>query len=83
MEITDFTATGLQDDIKGPIIIDEDRKQVTRRMKDDKCMRLLAIYVSSVYQDFESFLRTDVDLVEHDIKTVLVEYISTFITFEF
>ena len=36
-------------------------------------MKLLAIYVRSVFQDFESFLRTEVDLVEHDINLVLDE----------
>ena len=36
MEITDITATDLQDDIIGPIIIEEYREQVTKRMKDGK-----------------------------------------------
>ena len=45
-------------------------------------MNILAIYTSSVFQDFESFLRTQNDLVEDDIKLVLDEYISSFITYE-
>ena len=40
-------------------------------MKDGKCMRILAIDVNSIFQDFESVLRTEVDLVEDDIKLVL------------
>ena len=36
----------------------------------------------SVFQDFESYLRTEVDLVEDDIKLVLDEYNSSFITYE-
>ena len=42
-------------------------------MRDHKYMRILAIYNSSKFQDFESFLRTEVDLVEDDIRLVLDE----------
>ena len=45
-------------------------------------MRILSIYASSVFQDFESFLRTEIDLIEDDIKLVLDEYNSSFITYE-
>ena len=51
-------------------------------MKDDKYMEILAGYTSSVFQDFESNLRTEVDLVEDDVKLVLDEYNSSFITYE-
>ena len=51
-------------------------------MKDEQYMNILAIYTSSVFQDFESFLRTQIDLIEDDIKLVLDEYISSFITYE-
>ena len=80
--ISEITATDLQDDIIGPIIIEEYREQVTKRMKDDQYMKNLAIYTSSVFQDFESFLRTQIDLVQDDIKLVLDEYNSSFITYE-
>ena len=40
-------------------------------MEDGGYMNILARYTSSVFQDFESFLRTEVDLVEDDIKLVL------------
>ena len=56
--IEDITATDLQDEIIGPIIIEEYNEQVTKRMKDEQYMNILAIYNSSVFQDFESFLRT-------------------------
>ena len=82
MDISDITATDLQDDILGPIVIKEYREQVTKRMEDDKFMKFLAGYTSSVFQDFESFLRTEVDVVEDDIKLVLDEYNSSFITYE-
>ena len=42
----------------------------------------LAGYVSSVFQDFEIFLRTETDLVEDDVRLVLNEYNSRFITYE-
>ena len=82
LDIEDITAADLQDDIKTPIIIDEYKKQVTKRMEDGGYMNILARYISSVFQDFESFLRTEVDLVEDDIKLVLDEYNSNFITYE-
>ena len=82
LDIEDITATDLQDDIIGPIIIEEYKKQVTKRMKDDKYMEILAGYIRSIFQDFESYLRTEVDLVEDDIKLVLDEYNSSFITYE-
>ena len=82
MDIEDITAADLQDDIIGPIIIEEHREQVTKRMKDEQYMNNLAIYTSSVFQDFESFLRTQIDLIEDDNKLVLDEYNSSFITFE-
>ena len=82
LDISDITAIYLQDDIIGPIIIEEYRKQVTKRMKDDKYMKISAGYTSSVFQDFESYLRTEVDLVQDDGKLVLDEYNSSFITYE-
>ena len=82
LDISDITATDLQDDIIGPIVIKEYREQVTKRMKDDKYMEILAGYVSSVFQDFESFHRTEVDLVQDDVILVLDEYNSSFITYE-
>ena len=42
----------------------------------------MAGYIRSMFQDFESYLRTEVDLVEDDIRVVLDENISIFITYE-
>ena len=80
--IKDITATDLEDDIIAPIIIEEYKEQVTKRMNDEQYMNILAIYTSSVFQAFESFLRTHNDLVEDDNKLVLDEYNSNFITYE-
>ena len=51
-------------------------------MKDHKDKRILAIYVNSIFPDFESFLRTEVNLVEDEIRLVCDEFKSNFITFE-
>ena len=82
LDISDITATDLQDDIIGPNIIEEYNEQVTKRMNDEHYMNILAFYTRSVLQDFESFLRTQIDLIEDDIKLVLDEYNSSFITYE-
>ena len=48
-------------------------------MKNEQYMNIVAGYVISVFQDFESYLRTEVDLIEDDIELVLDEYNSRFI----
>ena len=80
--IEDITAADLQDEKIAPIVIKEYKEQVTKRMNDEQYKNILAIYIRSVFQDFESFLRTQIDLVEDDIKLVLDEYISSFITYD-
>ena len=82
LDIEDITAEDLQDEIIAPIIIEEYKKQVTKRMKDDGYMNIVAGYVSSVFKDFESYLRAEVDLVQDDVKLVLDEYNSSFVTYE-
>ena len=82
LDIEDITAEDLQNEIIGPIIIEEYNEQVTKRMNDEQYKNILAIYTRSVFQDFESSLRTQIDLIEDDIKLVLDEYNSSFITYE-
>ena len=82
MDISDITAADLQDDIIAPINIEEYREQMTKRLKDVGYMKIVAGYVSSVFQGFESYLRTEVDPVEDDNKLVLDEYKSSFISYE-
>ena len=67
LDISDITAADLQDDIINPIISEEYREQVTKRMKDEQYMNILSNYTSSVFQDFESFLRTEIELFEDGI----------------
>ena len=76
--ISDITAADSQGYIIGPIITEEYREQVGKRRKGDQYMTILSIYSSSVFQDFESFLRTQFDLIEDDIKLVLDEIIQVF-----
>ena len=66
----------------GPIIIKEYREQVTKRMEDGGYMNILAGCNGSIFQDFENYLRTEVDLVADDIKLVLDKYHSSFITYK-
>ena len=82
LDFSDITDTDLQDDKIGSIIIEENKEQVTKRMEDGQYKNFLLIYTSSVFQDFESFLRTQINLVEDDNKLVLDEYNSSFITYE-
>ena len=82
MDNSDITDSDLQDVIIAPIIIEEYKKQVTKRIKDGHYMNVLAIYTSSVFQDFENFLSTQIDLVEDDIKLLLDEYNSSYVTYE-
>ena len=55
LDIEDFTATDFQDDTIGPIIIEQNKEQVTKRMEDEHYMNILSFYTSSVFQDFENF----------------------------
>ena len=82
MDISDITPADLEDDVIAPIIIEEYEEQVTKKMEDIGYMNILSGYPRSVFQNFESYLRTEVDLVEDDIRLVLYEYNSRFITFD-
>ena len=82
LDISDITAAGLQDDLIAPNVIEEYKEQVTKRMKNEQYMNIVAGYISSVFQDFESYLRTEVDLIEDDFILVLDEYNSSFITYD-
>ena len=61
LDTSDITDEDLQDDIIAPTFIEEYKKQVTKRMEDGGYMNILARYTNSVFQDFESFLRTQID----------------------
>ena len=82
LDISKITATDLQDDLIGPTIIDEYREQLTKRKEDGAYMSILSLYRGSVFQDFENYLRTEIDLVQDDIRLVLYKYNSSFFTYD-
>ena len=82
LNISDITAADLQDDLIAPNFFEEYKEKVTKRMKNEQYMNIVADYVSSVFEDFESYLRTEVDLIEDDIKLLSDEYNSSFVTYE-
>ena len=51
-------------------------------MKSDEYMRILPVYNSSVFQDFETFPRTEIELVEDGFRLVLEQFKSNSIFFE-
>ena len=61
LNFSDILAADLQDDLIAPIIIEKYKQQVTKRMKNEQYMNIVAGFVSSVFQDFERHLRTEVD----------------------
>ena len=65
------------------IILKNVAKKFQKRMEDGGYMNTLAVYHSSIFQDFESYLRTKINLVEDDIRLVLDRYDSSFFTYEF
>ena len=82
LDVSDVTATDLQEKITGLILFEEYRKEKSKKNESEKYMNILAGYTSSMFQDFESYLRTLIDLVEDDDRMVLEDYLSTFITYE-
>ena len=82
LDFSDITATDLQDDIIGPNFIEEYKEQVAKRLEDEQYMNTLSIYTGSGFQGSKNFPRTQIDLLEDDIKLVLDEYNSSFITYE-
>ena len=82
LDISDITAADLQDGPIGPIVFEEYREQVTKGREDVAYMNILSGYPRSIFQDFESYLRTGINLVEDDFKLVLDRDNSSFITIE-
>ena len=51
-------------------------------MKDDRYMLISSGYTGSIFQDFESHLRTEFDLVGDDIRLVLDEPLNQPMNYE-
>ena len=82
LNFSNFTNERLNDEIKGPRIIDAFIKLSKEKKIKDGYMTLLLGYARSLFRVFESYLRLVVGLDEEDIQLILKEYISHFITYE-
>ena len=82
LDIADITAVDIQDDIIGQIIIEEYKKQVSKRMEDGAYTNFLACYQSFIFQAFEAYLRTENEIVEDDVRLVLDKYNSSFVNYK-
>ena len=82
LNIPHITTEHLDDEILGPRIIDEYIKLTIEEKNRDGYMILLLGYSASSFRDFESYLRLVVGLDEVDIRLILKEYNSHFITYE-
>ena len=82
LNIPHITTKHLDDEILGPRIIDEYIKLSIEEKNRDGYMILLLGYSASPFRDFESYLRFVVGLDEVDIRLILKEYNSHFITYE-
>ena len=82
LSISHITPELLQDKIKGPRNIDEFSKLSHDKKKCDGYMILLLAYARSPFRDFESYLRIVAGLDEEDIRLILNQYNSHFISYE-
>ena len=82
LNISHITIEHLDDEILGPRNIDEYIKLSNEKKNRDGYMILLLGYSASPFRDFESYLRLVIGLDEEDIRLILKEYISHFITYE-
>ena len=80
MGVSDITPQDLLDDTIGAILIEEHRKAHQEKNHANPLIKSLRRYKISIFQDFESFLRREVDLVEDDLRLLIDEYNSSFIT---
>ena len=71
LKISDITHTNSLDEIKRPKSFEEFWNELSIKRIDDEYMNLLAGSTDSKFRDSESYLRTEVNLVEVDFKSVL------------
>ena len=78
--LSDFSPEDLLHEIRRPNIIVIYRKLSTEKSQTDGCYLLLRDYVHSPFREFESYIRIVVGLNEDDIRVILKQYNSEFIT---
>ena len=79
---SEITEDMLDDETTKPITIEKHTKTYREINHAKPLIKILHRFNSSMFQDFESFLRTEIDLVEDDMRLILDEYNSSFITYE-
>ena len=82
LNISHITIEHLDDEILGPRIIEEFIKLSNEKKNTDGYLILLFGYCASSFRDFESYLRLVIGLDEEDIRLILKEYNSHFITYQ-
>ena len=81
LNIPHITQEHLEDEKIGSRIIDEYFKLSHEKINSDGYMIFLLGYSKSLFRDFESYLRIVVGLDEEDIRLVLKQYNSHFVTY--
>ena len=81
LDVSNIEDNDLLDDMIGDIIVEEYRKIYLEKSREDGYTILLNGYIQSVFQHFESYLRTE-RVSEDDIELVLKEFNSKFKTYE-
>ena len=80
LSIPHISRKHLEDEVSGPRVIDQFYKLSTEKKTSDGYMILLLGYARSPIRDFENYLRIVVGLEEEDIRLILKQYNSQFIT---
>ena len=70
LRFSDITHNDLQDKITEPIKIGQYGRKVPKKKFDDAYGNLQACSINSIFQEFKSYLGTEVGLVEGDIGLV-------------
>ena len=81
LDVTDIKDDDLLDEEIRDVIIEEYTKIFLEKINEDGYTILLNGYIQSVFQDFESYLRTE-RVSEDDVELILKQYNSKFKTYE-
>ena len=82
LNISAKTPYHLQHETIAPLIIKTSQELKLEKTSTDGYYLLLTNYFGSPFRDFESYLRIVVGLEEDDIKLILKQYNSNFVTYE-
>ena len=81
LKFSDITTYHLQHEKIGPRIVEAYKKLRMEKSSTDGYIILLMGYATSLFPDFESFLRIVVDLDEDVIQLILIQNSSIFVTY--